>query len=91
MTRTTKNIAALAIATTITLSTSALADHYEHGTPEARSFVQACDTDKDGKVSREEMRQRMERLFDKADTNKEGKLDAKQVEFFLRELVKALG
>jgi Ca2+-binding EF-hand superfamily protein len=52
-------------------------------------FVTMCDTDKDGMVSKAEMMKVMEKLFDKHDTKKEGKLDKQQVEAFLKELVKS--
>ena len=54
-------------------------------------FIAMCDTDKDGMVSKAEVMQRVEKMFDKADTRKAGMIDRKQVEFFLRELMKSDG
>ncbi|HEX4780928.1 MAG TPA: hypothetical protein VH301_09260 [Usitatibacter sp.] len=54
-------------------------------------FVKMCDADKDGMVSKAEVMKAVEKMFDKADTKREGKLDRKQVEFFLRELMKGGG
>ena len=58
---------------------------------DANQFVKMCDTDKDGMVSKAEVMKAVEKMFDKADTKKEGRLDRKQVEFFLRELMKGGG
>ena len=54
-------------------------------------FVQMCDTDKDGMVSKAEAMKVIEKMFDKQDKKKMGKLDKKQVEAFLRELMKSGG
>ena len=54
-------------------------------------FVKMCDVDKDGMVSKAEVMKAVEKTFDKADSKKEGRLDRKQVEFFLRELMKGGG
>jgi Ca2+-binding EF-hand superfamily protein len=48
------------------------------------AFVKMCDTDKDGMVSKAEVMKHVEKMFDKMDTKKMGKLDKKQVEEFLR-------
>ena len=53
------------------------------------AFVKMCDTDKDGMVSKAEVMKQVEKMFDKADQSKSGKLDRKQVEIFLRELMKS--
>jgi len=50
-----------------------------------------CDTDKDGMVSKAEVMKMVEKMFDKQDKKKMGKLDKKQVEFFLQELMKGGG
>lgn len=44
--------------------------------------------DKDGMVSKAEVMKQVEKMFDKADAKKMGKLDKQQVENFLRELMK---
>ena len=54
-------------------------------------FVKMCDEDKDGMVSKAEMMKMMEKMFDKHDTKKAGKLDKKQAEAFLKELMKGGG
>jgi hypothetical protein len=45
--------------------------------------------DKDGMVSKAELMKHVEKMLDKADTRKDGKLDKQQVETFLRELMKS--
>jgi hypothetical protein len=54
----------------------------------ADKFVKMCDMDKDGMVSKAEAMKMIEKMFDKQDTKKMGKLDRKQVEAFLAELMK---
>jgi Ca2+-binding EF-hand superfamily protein len=44
--------------------------------------------DHDGMVSKAEMMKHMEKMFDKMDTKKTGKLDKKQTEAFLKEFNK---
>ena len=53
------------------------------------AFVKMCDADKDGMVSKSEVMKHVEKMFDQADTRRDGKLDKKQVEIFLRELMKS--
>ena len=48
-------------------------------------FMKTCDMDKDGMVSKAEMMAHMEKMFDKMDTKKTGKLDKKQTEAFLKQ------
>ncbi len=55
------------------------------------AFVKMCDTDKDGMVSKSEVMKMVEKMYDKHDTKKMGKLDKKQVEAFLKELMKGGG
>lgn len=52
-------------------------------------FVKKCDTDKDGMLSRAEVMKQVEKAFERHDTWKSGKLDKRQVEFFLQELMKS--
>ena len=54
-------------------------------------FVKMSDADKDGMVSKAEMMKMVEKMFDKHDKKRMGKLDPKQVEFFLQELMKSGG
>ncbi len=55
---------------------------------DADKFVKMCDGDKDGMVSKAEVMKMVEKMFDKHDTKKAGKLDKKQTENFLKELMK---
>ncbi len=55
------------------------------------AFVKMCDADKDGMVSKAEVMKMVEKMYDKHDTKKMGKLDKKQVEAFLKELMKGGG
>lgn len=54
-------------------------------------FVKMCDADKDGMVSKAEMMKMVEKMYDKHDTKKMGKLDKKQTEAFLKELMRGGG
>lgn len=49
-------------------------------------FMQSCDMDHDGMMSKAEMLKHMEKMFDKYDAKKSGKLDKKQTEQFLKDL-----
>jgi hypothetical protein len=57
----------------------------------ASYFTKMCDADKDGMVSKAEAMKMVEKMFDKADTKKMGKLDKKQVEAFLKSLTNESG
>ncbi len=54
-------------------------------------FVIACDTNKDGMISRAEVMKRATDMFDKMDTGKKGMMDDKQFMAFLLELKKTDG
>jgi len=54
-------------------------------------FMKACDMDHDGMMSKAEMVKHMEKMFDKIDTRKTGKLDKKQTEEFLKQLTAPSG
>ncbi len=58
---------------------------------DADKFVKMCDEDKDGMVSKAEMMKMMEKMFDKQDSKKTGKIDKKQVDLFLKDLMKMSG
>ena len=58
---------------------------------DANAFVKMCDSDKDGMVSKAEVMKMVEKMYDKHDTKKMGKLDQKQTEAFLKELMKGGG
>jgi hypothetical protein len=47
--------------------------------------------DKQGMVSKADMMKAVDKMFDKHDTKKMGKLDQKQLEAFLKELMKGGG
>jgi len=48
-------------------------------------FMKECDMDHDGMMSKAEMLKHMEKMFDKMDTKKTGKLDKTQAEQFLKQ------
>ena len=48
-------------------------------------FMKACDMDKDGMMSKAEMLKHMEKMFDKMDTKKTGKMNKSQAETFLKQ------
>lgn len=54
-------------------------------------FMKSCDMDHDGMMSKAEMVKHMEKMFDKMDTKKTGKLDKKQTEAFLKQLTTPSG
>ncbi len=54
-------------------------------------FMKSCDMDHDGMMSKAEMLAHMEKMFDKMDTRKSGKLDKKQTEEFLKQLTAPSG
>jgi hypothetical protein len=58
---------------------------------DADKFVKMCDADKDGMVSKSEVMKQVEKMFDKHDKKRAGKLDKTQVELFLIELMKSGG
>ena len=60
---------------------------YADDSKNAANFVKMCDTDKDGMVSKAEAMKMVEKMWDKQDTKKAGKLDKKQVELFLKSLM----
>ncbi len=55
------------------------------------AFMKSCDMDHDGMVSKAEMMKHMEKMFDKMDTKKTGKLDSKQTEAFLKDFTRQSG
>ena len=54
-------------------------------------FMKSCDMDHDGMMSKAEMLAHMEKMFDKMDTKKTGKLDKKQSEAFLKQFTAPSG
>lgn len=55
------------------------------------AFMKSCDMDHDGMLSKAEMMKHMEKMFDRMDTKKSGKLDRKQTEAFLKDFTKESG
>ena len=55
------------------------------------AFVKMLDMDKDGMVSKAEFMMMMEKMYDKVDKKKMGKIDKKQAESLLMELMKGGG
>lgn len=55
------------------------------------AFMKACDMDHDGMVSKEELLKHVEKMFDKMDTGKKGKLNKKQAEEFLKQFTAPSG
>ena len=82
---------ALALAAFSAAVAIAPAVHAAEETIDAGRFVTMCDADKDGMVSKAEVMKMVEKMFDKHDTKKMGKLDKKQAEAFLKELMKGGG
>jgi hypothetical protein len=54
-------------------------------------FVKMCDTNKDGMVSKDEFMKHADKIWAKMDAKKIGKMDSKQFELFLKELMKSDG
>ena len=55
------------------------------------AFMKSCDMDHDGMMSKAEMTKHMEKMFDRMDTKKTGKLDSKQTEAFLKDFTRQSG
>jgi len=77
----------LAAAATFASLAFAVPTAYAADSLNPNEFVKQCDTDKDGMVSKAEAMKMVEKMFDKADTKKMGKLDKKQVEAFLKSIM----
>ena len=58
---------------------------------DSAAFMKSCDMDHDGMMSRAEMHAHMDKMFDRMDTKKTGKLDSKQTEAFLKDFTKQSG
>ena len=80
-----------ALAAVVVLASTMGLPAYAGDNMDAKQFITNCDADKDGMVSKAEMMKMMEKMFDKHDTKRAGKLDKKQVEAFLKELMKSGG
>lgn len=86
--RTRTLLAAAAMATAMIAAPMAHAEALD-----ADAFVKMCDGDgdRDGMVSKAEAMKMVEKMFDRHDTKRMGKLDSKQVELFLKDLAKPSG
>ena len=81
---------ALAVAAAVTCTMAMpLAQAGDISKADADKFVTMCDKDKDGMVSKAEAMKMVEQAFDKQDTKKMGKLDKKQIEAFLKEIMQS--
>ena len=75
----------------VAAGTLAMPAYADNDKMDVDKFVTMCDGDKDGMVSKAEMMKMVEKAFDKHDTKKMGKLDKKQADAFLAELMKGGG
>ena len=73
---------AAAVACTMALPAAHASDNMD-----ANYFISMCDKDKDGMVSKAEVMAMVEKMFDKNDKKKTGKLEKKEVDAFLRDLI----
>ena len=80
-------LARMLAATALTSLAFAVPTAYAGDDVNANAFLKMCDSDKDGMVSKAEAMKMVEKMFDKADTQKMGKLDKKQLETFLKSLM----
>lgn len=60
-------------------------------TIDAKTFLERFDKNKDGYLTKDELPERMARLFDRSDTNGDGKLDLREIEHMLAAIRKRLG
>ena len=81
-------LAVAAMASSVLIAPAANAAREDEGFDQ---FVKMYSRDKDGMVSKQEVMKQVEKMFDKHDTKKMGKLDQKQLEIFLQELMKSAG
>lgn len=85
-----KHIATLAVASFLSFGAApVLAAEYEPA--DINRFVEQCDGNKDGMVSKQEFLKKMEQMWDKHDSSKKGLMDKAAAEKFLRELFKTDG
>ena len=86
-----KNLKTLLAAGAMATAMMAAPVAYAQEASNVDAFIKMCDSDKDGMVSKAEAMKMIEKMFDKNDTKKMGKLDKKQVDQFLKDLMKSGG
>lgn len=85
-------VAAALVAAPVAFSAEPMAKHDMSAMKQDKDgFMKSCDMDHDGMMSRAEMHAHMDRMFDKMDTKKTGKLDSKQTEAFLKDFTRQSG
>ena len=82
----TKMLASSMVAVSLMAAPAVFAAEPNHKMMNMDEFMKSCDMDHDGMMSKAEMLAHMEKMFDKMDTKKTGKLDKKQTEDFLKKL-----
>jgi hypothetical protein len=78
-------------ATTIACAGFAMPAAWAGETDDASRFVTMVDANKDGMVSKAEMMKHVEKMFEKHDTKKMGKLDKAQAAKFMKDLMNYSG
>jgi hypothetical protein len=86
-----KQLKTMLVAATLATALAGVPLAHAQESVNADAFVKMCDMDKDGMVSKAEAMKMIEKMWDKQDAKKMGKLDKKQVEAFLKELMKSGG
>ena len=82
--RTLQTLAGAMVAVTLLAAPAVYADDTSKKV-NMHEFMKACDMDHDGMMSKAEMIKHMEKMFDKVDVKKAGKLDKTQTEQFLKQ------
>ena len=80
---------AFAVAAAVACTMGIPAVYADNDGRDAGKFVTMCDKDKDGMVSKAEVMAMVDKMFDKNDPKKSGKLDKKQVDAFLKDLIQS--
>ena len=81
----TNMLASSMVAVSLMAAPAVFAAETTHKMMNMDEFMKTCDMDHDGMMSKAEMLAHMEKMFDKIDTKKTGKLDKKQTEQFLKQ------
>jgi hypothetical protein len=83
-----KTLAALALTT---FAFAILPSHAEGEEENQNIFVKMCEKSPDGKISKSQVMKTVEKMFDKHDSRKEGKLDKKQADAFYKAFTRQSG